>query len=332
MSRVALLPAGADPFLVAYWLRNYARVWADEVDRLWVHVAGQQDRNVIYYLRDLVAAVPHVELTWQPQRETHGAVMRRMADTLAPEDLLVFLEDDAFVRYPGVIGGRFALIEAGDVDVVGTARGNATDNLIMRAEERFGKPVETITGETGNSLFPCFLFIRRRDLPDVRLDPISLPPGSYLPELDYTCTQDEGFDTFTQASWALRAAGLRIQSEAAFRSDKAWRDYTLDAPWFHVGSLSSGYGSAFMPQRPTTDAQVRIYWEQIRNPQETYDWTKRCAWWERAWELWDGGIPEHHREYGERFEEFKRYVGIDPTQVAVWRHHYDPLVMWDERP
>ena len=38
--RIGLLPAGSDPFLLAYWLRHY-RTWADEIDELRVLVCGQ---------------------------------------------------------------------------------------------------------------------------------------------------------------------------------------------------------------------------------------------------------------------------------------------------
>lgn len=332
MSRIALLPAGADPFLLAYWLRHYARVWAGEVDRLYVHVTGQPDTDVLGYLRDLAATLPNVVLSSQPTRQTHGEVMSNLAAYTQPDDLIVFLEDDAFVRHPGVIANRFDLIDSGAVDVVGTVRGNATDNLVARVKELFGPAPVTITGETGHALFPCFLFIRKRDLPDCHLDPITLRAGDYIPEIDYTCIQDEGFDTFTQAAWALRKRGLRIHSEAPYRSDKAWREFHDGAPWFHVGSLSSGYGAAFMISSPTRLDQKERYWKSIAEPQETYDWTKRASWWERVLDYWDGGLPDHHARYVEEFAEFRQAVGIMPDQVAAWRGLYDRLITWDQRP
>jgi hypothetical protein len=52
--RIGLLPAGSDPFLLAYWLRHY-RTWADEIDELRVLVCGQCEPEVQQYLADLAA-------------------------------------------------------------------------------------------------------------------------------------------------------------------------------------------------------------------------------------------------------------------------------------
>ncbi len=335
MTRAALLPAGADPFLLSYWLRNYARVWADEVDELVVYVCGQTDPEALDYIGAQVAAVPHAWVVNTPNRTDHGTVIGQLLN-ITDADLVMLCEDDAFVRHPGVVNERFRRIERGECDVVGTARGNAGPKLIARAAERFGALPETESGETGHSLYPCFLFARREELLGLPYSPRFLPEGTYIPSLDYTCDQEEGVDTFTEASWDLRARGLVIESEAAYRSNSAFPGSGTDrvdgganngdAPWFHVGSLSSGYGCAFMaPPNPTLITQVS-------EEQERVDWTKRASWWQRAYDLWDGGIPDHHRQTVESFDAFCRATGMVPEQIAWWRRSYDPMVSWDERP
>ena len=55
--RAALLPAGGDPYLLAYWLRHYA-TWADEVDELRIVVCGQNDPGVVRYMLERVNEAP----------------------------------------------------------------------------------------------------------------------------------------------------------------------------------------------------------------------------------------------------------------------------------
>jgi hypothetical protein len=331
--RAALLPAGGDPFLLAYWLRHY-RTWADEVDELRIVVCGQNDPTVQAYISARVAEVPHASVEFFAGRTDHGAVLRHLVDATSA-DLVVLCEDDAFVRHPGVIASRFALIERGELDIVGTARGNAGPNLLARAAQLWGEPEQTGSGETGLSLYPCFLFARKADLP-ANLGASNWKTGEYIECLDYTTTQEEAADTFCEATWFLRHAGLRIRAESAYRSDAAHfgpgrrmvdgGTNTGDAPWFHVGSLSSGYGCSFM-----VDQQNDGYWrlvEIVRPKGELYDWEKRMSWWTRVADMTQGDLPAFHDAYRASLDQFMHDVEADPAGVARWRANYDPLVTW----
>ncbi len=331
--RAALLPAGGDPFLLAFWLRHYAP-WADEVDELRIIVCGQTDPVVCSYIIDRVAEVPHARVDFLWQRTDHGEVCRMLVDATAA-DYVVLLEDDAFVRHPGVIDARFRAIESGEVDVIGTARGNAGPNLLKRAAELWGEPVPTESGETGLSLYPCFLFARKSDLP-THLGASHWVAGDRIDALDYTCTEEEAADTATEASWILRARGLRIRSESAYRSDSAHSGEGRhnvdggtnngDAPWFHVGSLSSGYGCAFMSGASTEGYQHLV--DIVRPKGELYDWHKRMSWWTRVADVTEGELPEFHARYRSELNKFMADVDADPVEVARWRSNYDPLVTW----
>lgn len=336
MTRGALLPAGGDPFLLTYWLRHYEQLWADEVDDLHIVVCGQDDPVVRAYITSKVAHVPHARVDFLPRTE-HGSVLRMMVDA-STADHVLFCEDDAFVRHSGVISSAFSLIEREEVDVIGTARGNATPNLIARAEELWGILPETATGETGLSLYPCFLFARREDIPSGVLGGRSWNAGDYLPALDYTCEETEACDTFTYNSWELRARNLRIMGLAAYRSDSAHSgtgrrnvdggENRGDAPWFHVGSLSTGYGCSFMHAMGPDD-----YWRlvlQVRPKGELYDWHKRMSWWTRVADCTEGELPAFHDRYRASLAQFMADVEADPAEVARWRSNYDPLVTWHE--
>jgi len=333
--RQALLPAGGDPFLLAYWLRHYAQLWADEVDHLRIAVCGTAP-EAMDYITTRVGEVPHASVEFLPRTE-HGSVLRYLVDTTSA-DHVMFCEDDAFVREPGVVDSRFGVIESLAVDVVGTARTNASPNLVARAEERFGPPPRTESGETGLSLYPCFLFIRRSDIPDGVLGGRSWGPGEYLPALDYTTVAEEGCDTFTYPSWELRARGLRISSESAYRSDSAHSgpgrrnvdggENRGHAPWFHVGSLSTGYGMAFMAGTGP-EAYAGLV-RDVSRPSELYDWHKRMSWWTRIADCTQGELPAFHDRYDAELWRFMTDVGADHFEVTRWRRAYDPLVTWRE--
>jgi hypothetical protein len=324
VTRAALLPAGGDPFLTAYWLRHY-RTWADEVDELIVN-ACDVPPVARPYLRGLAADLPNARIVFTDERTDHGEIIGRLIEA-TKADYLLLMEDDAFIRQPDVVNDRFTRIELGEVDAVGTCRGNANPELIALAENRWGPSAQMTSGETGLSLYPCLYFGRRSDLlaTDRHFGAWAFAEGDNVPGLDVQARDGWGADTFVGTSWQLRNAGLRIQAEPGYRTDRAVMGIWGAVPWFHVGSLSSGYGSAFM-------GPVGNYRARVEGMRGQPDWTKRVGWWQRAWECWDGGIPEFHQAYGEALERFVTDAGIDRGDVAAWRAAFDPLISWPERP
>jgi hypothetical protein len=320
MSRAALLPAGADPFLNAYWLRHY-RQWANEVDELLVQVCGQDDPEIREYIQGCVDAVPHAAVVFT-ERIDHGAVIGQLIDRTSA-DLVMLCEDDAFVRRRGCVDYQFKRIESGETDVVGCPRGSASPELIQLANARFGQH-QVLSGETGPALWPCFLFAKRGDLlrTDHNFGAAGWPGGREIPGLGKTVNEVAG-DTFVWASFQLRLMGLRISLEPEYRAQKEKLAEWTDAPWFHVGSLSSGYGSYFLSGQDTTD-HIR----SIRN--DLYDWNKRMSWWQRVVEKWDGALPEHHKAYQLALHDYIEQTGMDQGQVDEWKRGFQTLISWAE--
>jgi hypothetical protein len=326
VSRVALLPAGGDPFLNAYWLRHYARVWADEVDELVVYACSVKP-EALAYTEGLVASVPHARILFEPLRADHGAILGRLMDA-SEGDHVLLLEDDCFIRYPGVVDAAFRRIESGETDIVATVRGCGSAEILDAAEARWGPLPETETGETGMAFYPCCYFGRRSDLlaTDRNYAARGWHAGENVPGLDIVAGEGWGADTFTTTSWQLRAAGLRVDARAAYRTHRAAMHGWGAAPWFHVGSLSSGYGCSFLGEM----ANYAGYAAGIAGEIDPYDWTKRMSWWQRAWDCWDGGLPEHHEAYGAALAQFMTDVGLRQGEVSAWRALFDPLIAWRE--
>lgn len=315
--RAALLPSGPDPFLLAYWLNHY-RTWADAVDSLDVVVCGQNDPELREYVEQQIAAVPHASVIFLKKITDHGRALDILvADTAA--DIVVLCENDAFVRTPAVMSECFARLESGEVDLIGTPRSYASDEILARAASLWGF-------ENGLQLAfsPAFLFAHMRDLSQVKYDGgyprfsgTRWPAGRRIDSLDMVPNEELVGDTFVGASLQLRAMGLKIETRPAYRSNEA----TADAPWFHVGSLSAGYGLAFLGSETTRqDAIANV-------GADSHDWYRRVAWWQRMWRATGG--PERQRgEYISALNAFIADAGLARDQIV--EAAIGPLVTWAE--
>lgn len=318
--RAALLPAGGDPFLLAYWLRHY-RTWASEVDELRLAVCGQDDPAIRAYLRERAAEAPNVIVTFHP-RTDHGMMLGYLVGETSA-DVVMFCEDDAFVRSPTAVGQAFRRLEDGSTDIVASPRGSASTAFVDTVIERYGTLTAEATGETGPFFWPCFLFARRADL--LRTDGYfsAWPEGTPIPLVGFTA-EGQAVDTFGWASLQLRRMGLRVTVEPQYRAQKHMAIWS--PPWFHVGSLSSGYGGYFLGDYPA-DLRQR-HFDAIRG--DLYDWHKRMSWWQRVWERWDGELPEHHAAYGAAIRDYLTGTGMNQADVDEWRRMFDQLVTWPE--
>jgi hypothetical protein len=156
--RAALLPTPGDPFMLAYWLRNY-ETWAAAVDDLVVLVNGQTDPEVLAYDRAIVEAAGGRFFS-TPDRIGHdGAILRLLQLTGARH--VVLCEDDAYVRKPAEVARAFARIEDGELDIIGSPRHEdyASSPLQVWPDELTKEHEEVRRG-----FWPAFLFIARDDL------------------------------------------------------------------------------------------------------------------------------------------------------------------------
>jgi hypothetical protein len=319
--RSALLPAGPDPFLLRDWFTHY-RLWADEVDRLEVTVYGITDPEAREFIADHTPR--NAVVRFSPSRLDHGKALGDMLKQ-TDADTVVLVEDDAFVRRSGAVDAAFREVESGGVDIVGSPRSSVTPEIASAAEARFGQPPVMDSGESGNSLWPCFLFAKRDTL--LRATDFSAhgyPPGIFDATLNYIPQREGAGDTFVHATYQLRDSGARVSWKPQYRCDLAqMADWlTHDPPWFHVGSLSSGYGYTFAG--PQDGSLERIAREARSDP---WDWHKRVAWWQRA--IWRTDALPAQR--GALLADLERFIEIGHLQrksIAEWAGHFSRWVTW----
>lgn len=330
--RAALLPTPGDPWLVDYWLRNFP-VWADEVDELHVHINGQTDPEVLAHIEVAFAkAKPGaVSIIEDTSRVDHGVALGQLLEKTEAE-LVMLAEDDCYVRRSGAIDAMFKLLEADECDVVGSPRGSASMELHAAAWERWPDSAGTASLDEGHGLWPAFLFTRKETLlaTDRHFGARIWQPGDHVDGLDYD-VPDPGIvmsaDTFGSCAWQLRGADLRIRHEAQYRiADEGfmagWLEH--DPPWFHIGSLSSGYGMAFAGG----ENQARI--DLTIDGTDHIEWARRLYWWEKFAETaYMDDLREQRTQYAAAVQGM--IAAIDARSlVDRWSAAFRPWVNWDD--
>ena len=303
--------------MVAYWLRHYASVWADEVDELRVQVCGETTPEIIAYLEGLVAGVPHATMTFYPIRLDHGTAIGHLVRATTADHIML-CEDDAYVRRPGAVDAAFRRVESGETDIVACPRGSAEPEIITAAIAAFGDE-QLSSGEMGPLFWPCFLFVSHANLDrtDGHFSARDYKAGEIVEPLGHVASENICADTFGSASLQLRGLGLRVHLEPEYRADRAKMvGWAAVAQWFHIGSLSAGYRIAWLNGK--TPEELQSFAEAQTGGAD--DWCKRIAWLRRIWLEWDGALPELHEAYGREMEAFVTAAAFDPATIADWDH------------
>ena len=82
MSRAVLLPAGSDPFVLAYWLRNFA-TWSQYVDRLYIAICGPLEPEPLAYIKGTLKKYPKARVTFERTPPGKNFPSRRLQETCA---------------------------------------------------------------------------------------------------------------------------------------------------------------------------------------------------------------------------------------------------------
>lgn len=250
-TRAALLPTPGDPFLINLWLKSFENVWESEVDKLYVHINSYLPAPVIDSLRRRLDRNPKIETLYDDRMMDHGNSLATLVRH-CQEELILLIEDDAFVLKPGAVDACFSAIEQGAYDCLGSPRGSCTMKLFDLGMEKFEKPA--IGYDSGPHFWPNFFFCKKKDLlrTDLNLGAHTFKIGDYIPALDYTVHEPSvNGDTFVWASLQLRGLGLKFGYIEQFKvhpndfEEYRRRDncFSKKAMWLHSGSLSGSLHS-----------------------------------------------------------------------------------------
>jgi hypothetical protein len=283
----ALLPTPGDPLLARYWVRNYEQTWKGEVDTLCVLVNGQLTEDIVRIWGDVAEHRMFVD-----RQLGHGQAMRKLLDgVLGEPDVVVFMEDDAFVREPGAIRSRLERAYQGEV--IGCPRGGMDPAIAEAATEKWG-PIVGPDGSSGHGLWPAFLFARRDAFlaTDRRFESTTWQTGERVPGLGYRVPRPMTTDTMTAVAFQLRDQ-FPITLDVNYK-EMDQKVFPGAAPYFHAGGLSNDPHAIREGIPPESN--------------EGRDWAHRFWWWRRIGHDYD---PK----------------GQD---VDYWTPIIEPWINWDE--
>ena len=325
--RAALLPTPGDPYVLTYWLRNYERVWRDEVDDLLVLVNGQPDPECRAWIRTAVERVGGQYLEG-PHGIGHGGALTVLLDACDDEtDIVVLVEDDGRVRRAGEIAGHVERVRSGAVDVVASPRTSMSPELHDAAARRWGGIDALADGSWGYGMWTCFLFARLGALLATARDlgARGWVSGERVPGIDHVAQTTVAADTFGATAFQLRDA-FRVEHVPQYKGPWLWREqielgHTI--PWFHIGSLSS-WGRL---TDPTAELACN---RRLDTKEEVGEWGHRLHWWLRFLRLAGDDLPEHQARYSENLDRLMAAIGVTREDAGAGDDGVDAMVTWDE--
>lgn len=315
MSRCVFLSAGGDVFITSFVLKLFRERFYDEVDKVYVNYnnhAGVPIEAVSEFVSRVVQD-PKVHLIYHPNGIGNGMPITEMTK-IAKEDLVMLLEDDGWIWTPGKVNSCFQQIESDLCDAVGSPRFSCGVEIGEAAQKKYNLDYSGY-GNVGPWFWPNFFFVKREDLlkTDMNFGSKSFVAGEYCKELDHTFTEVNHADTFGWGAIQLRALGLRFHNVSQFhvsptelqdKEEQLMNWYQGEIPfWYHVGSLSSGWGGYLNNSTPdvsTEGAKMEI--------------ESRVAGWQFALDQTEG-FSEFRKEYQQGIDNLIGKVELDPDRI-----------------
>jgi hypothetical protein len=345
-SRAAILPFAGDPFLLKYWLELFYRVWADEVDKLYVLCDTCIEPKVLEYIEFLCTADPDkITYVYNEKKEQHGdKILRGLL--AAKEEYIILVEDDSYVFKSGMVDKCFKLLEGGNYDIVGSKRGSCAFEILQRAREMWGVDYEG-AGDQGCNFWPCY-FLSTRDLllqTDRNFNSRAWVKGeSIIPLGGYgVAVEVVAGDTFVNTSLQLRnmVPESRIiytpqyhahpDDVKHFEQKTEYTPFDGKACWTHIGSLSTGIGGILM------DDQGRCLENRLIDPpkgptilprccttdMEKLEFERRVQFWMTFWENRDPDeIKEFADLYGAAISRIITQYQLSPKRIKERQRIY----------
>lgn len=321
-TRAAILPFPGDPFLLNYWLHFFDTVWGDEIDKLYIYLNSPIEPVVIDYIRNLCTSRPKINLQYLDHMGDHGPAITRSLE-IVEEELVMLVEDDGFIFKKGIVDWCFQQIEGGQYDIVAGKRGSCAMEILNRAKEIWGLDYEG-EGDQGPNFWPCFFFSSKQTLMDTdrNFAAKAWKKGEVIHELDDYVVQDDVIygDTFVNTSLQLRAKipQSRILCIPQYHGspddiEHAQRGkYLFDgqAPWTHIGSLSSGISGVLrdgqnraldrrLIDEPKGETMLPREW--CRTDAEKNEWERRVQWWSTFSDFARSDLPAEMVEFHELY-------------------------------
>jgi hypothetical protein len=219
-------------------------------------------------------------------------------------EIVLFMEDDLYVREPNALEHITAKVESGVTGLVGARRWNGSLELQDIMHRR---------GLSG--LWPHLLIAKTTEVKAVRehWGAHLWQKGERIRPLQWRTPGVISSDTAMAATMELqlRRSCFEIDSPNVEVAD-------TNSEWFHIGSLSTG-------PLPHPHGGVRPLDAARDNPDS---WAQRVAWWKRTLKRSVPGMENLYERHLDALDALERACG--PARVMHWRKKYEALVTWPE--
>jgi hypothetical protein len=319
MSRAALLPHPADPFMLKYWLKFYNEVWKNEVDKLYVLVNSPIEPEVAAYMKSMLMKQDKCDWAFLPNQIEHGHALDYLLD-MCQEDYVMLIEDDGFIFKGGYVARHFSQIESGEFDLIGSPRGSCSQEIWDAAQRKWGLDYGGY-GDVGPNFWPCYLFTHKKNLlaTDRNFCAKFWAQGETIEPLQHVVQTPDGIAGDTLVSTCLQLRAMipkeKILTIPQYHGspddlidyDRLTNLWDGKAYWTHVGSLSSGthgvlcddFGRALARRKidpPKDSSAIPAHCNSIGEKKE---WSRRVQWWLTFLEHYEeteptDPIPEFH--------------------------------------
>jgi hypothetical protein len=357
MSRVAILPFPGDPFLLNYWLHYYDNVWKKEVDTLIVYINSPIENTVVEYMQ---ARIERSGGLWfySPVQLEHGEVINRCLELTNSEDYVVLLEDDCFIFKPSVLNRCFEALESGVCELVGSKRGSCSQEILDKAQERWGLSYAGF-GDQGCNFWPNLLFAKNSTLlthTSRNFGAKTWKRGEMVVPLGYIVEPEVVVgDTFVEASLELRskipeahigyipqyhAHPLDIEhynkGEGIFERDN---NGNYVATHVHIGSLSSGVGGVLKDDQNRSLSRRMIdppagtpqFGQEPNNDFESQEWERRVQMWLTFWQCREEAyIEDFAKLYETALNQIIKRFSLSRDRIGTRQRLFNNLGLWQK--
>lgn len=346
--RAVILPTPVDPFMLNYWLHGFNEIWGDEVSRLYIVVNSPIQKDVIDYVMKITDK-PNITLLYFPTQIEHGDAINRALE-LVQEPNVMLVEDDCYIFKRGVIDQCFHWLESGQYQMVVSKRGSCHPEILERAKQLWGLAYEGF-GDQGCNFWPNLFFSSKELLlrTDRNFGAKAWQKGTVIEQLgNYTVLNDVIYgDTFVWASLQLRA----MVPEKYIKYIPQYHGHPYDlqhyqdkqflfngqAPWCHIGSLSSGVHGIL------TDEQNRPLATRISKPDvkgqdlttlaktemEQYEYERRLQWFLSFVEFGEqDSIPDFRQLYKDAVTRAVGYMKLSIKRIRRRQEAYKTIGLW----
>lgn len=340
--RAAILPLPGDPFLFNLWLKFYDKYWGQAINTLYVHLNAPVEEAVVKYISKLCES-RNIFLMYTPNYTDHGNAINQLLDVVT-EKYVMLIEDDAFIWNADVVDAAFALLESGNFDIVGSKRGSCATEILEAANQKWDIPTSGL-GDQGPNFWPCYFFssVELLKKTDRNFNARAWYRGETIEPLGCEVDVDVVYgDTFVNTSLQLRAIvpPHRIAYLPQYHShpddmrhaDKSEFLFDGQAPWCHIGSLSSGMSGLLkdnnnrpLANRSHLDPENETVLQNAPNTEmEKMEYERRVQIWLTAWKvaaedpllpITKHGIIEFLNEYHDSIQRVIRDFGLSKENI-----------------